>query len=76
MSNRTDTVLINKYCDEATVYVSAVVVAGNPTITVRIVPKEGNGVVTILSDSVATVQGAAMVGLLDTLRQQPWKDTT
>ena len=76
MSSQTDSVLTSKYCSEAEVYVSVAVVAGNPIITVRIVPKGGDGVVTISSDSAATVQGAAMAGLQRTLRLPPWKDTT
>ena len=76
MSSPTDTVLTSKYCSEAEVYVSVAVVRGNPITTVRIVPKGGVGVVTISCDSAATVQGAAMAGLLDTLKQPPWKDTT
>lgn len=76
MSNPTDSVLISKYCSEAEVYVSVVAVRGNPIITVRIVPKGGDGAVTISSDSAATVQGAAMAGLQDTLRRLPWRDTT
>ena len=76
MNSPIDSVLTSKYCSEAEVFVSVAVVRGNPTITVRIVPKGGDGALTISSDSVATVQGAAMVGLLDTLKRQPWKDTT
>lgn len=76
MSNPTDTVLISKWVPEAEVYVSVVAVKGNPITTVRIVPKGGDGAVTISCDSAATVQGAAMAGLLDTLKRLPWKDTT
>jgi len=76
VSSPTDSVLISKYCSEAAVSVSVVAVRGNPIITVRIVPKGGDGALSISSDSAATVQGAAMAGLLDTLRRQPWKDTT
>jgi hypothetical protein len=76
VSSPTDSVLISKYCSEATAYVSVAVVRGNPIITVRIVPKGDVGALTISSDSVAMVQGAAMVGLRDTLRQLPWRDTT
>jgi hypothetical protein len=76
VSNPTDSVLTSKYCSEAEVSVSVAVVRGKVTITARIVPKGGVGALTISSDSVATVQGAAMAGLLDTLKRQPWKDIT
>jgi hypothetical protein len=76
VSSQTDSVLISKYCSEAEVFVSVAVVRGNPIITVRIVPKGGDGALTISSDSAATVQGAAMAGLQGTLRRLPWRDTT
>ena len=76
MNSQTDTILTSKYCSEAEVFVSVAVVKGNPIITVRIVPKGGDGAVTISCDSAATVQGAAMAGLQDTLRRLPWRDTT
>jgi hypothetical protein len=70
-----DTLLTQKYCDEAAVSVSVAVVRGNPITTVRIVPKGGAGALEISSGSAVMAQGAAMAGLLDTLRQPPWKDT-
>jgi hypothetical protein len=76
VSNPTDITLTNKWVSEAEVYVSVVAVRGNPITTVKIVPKGGDGVVTISCDSAVTVQGAAMAGLLDTLKRLPWKDTT
>ena len=76
MSENSVTLLTPRYCAEAEVFVSVVAVRGNPTITVRIVPKGGDGAVTISSGFAETVQGAAMVGLRDTLSKPPWRDTT
>jgi hypothetical protein len=76
MSENSDSLVTQRYCSEAEVFVSVAVVAGNPIITVRIVPKGGVGTLQILSDSAAMVQGAAMAGLRDTLKQPPWKDFT
>jgi hypothetical protein len=76
MNESNDSVVTQRYCAEAEVFVSVVVVKGSPTITVRIVPKGGVGTLQISSDSAATVQGAAMVGLRDTLKRPPWKDFT
>lgn len=76
MNENNDTVLTEAYCAEAEVYVSVAVVRGNPITTVRIVPKGGDGALSISSGSAVMVQGAAMAGLLDTLRRRPWKAIT
>jgi hypothetical protein len=70
------TLLTERYCEEATVFVSVVAVLGNPIITVRIVPRGDVGATSISFGSAVTVQGAAMAGLLDTLSKHPWKVTT
>jgi hypothetical protein len=76
MSENNVTPLMERYCDEAKVSVSAAVVKGNPIITVKIVPKGDVGALTISCDFAATVQGGAMAGLHDILSKPPWKATT
>lgn len=76
MNENNDTLVTQRYCPEAEVFVSVAVVRGNPIITVRIVPKGGVGTLQISSDSAVMVQGAAMAGLRDTLSKLPWRDTT
>jgi hypothetical protein len=76
VNEKNDLLLTQRWVSEAEVYVSVAVVLGNPTITVRIVPKGGAGELTISSGSAVMVQGAAMAGLRNTLSKPPWKDIT
>lgn len=76
MNENSDSLVTQRYCAEAEVYVNVAVVLGNPITTVRIVPKGGAGEVTISSGSAVMAQGAAMAGLLRILSKPPWKAIT